>query len=129
MYSSQYLNWVARCVDVQILYLKIQKIQEALRVTQKANREFHSDAAELTSTQDKIIKLFLGPEREEYVAKGISKLWWQIYLFHNLASHISMEVPIHSSCKIEVVEKKMGVWNSWEVYQLSFSRLQFSDHR
>ena len=49
-------------------------------MTQKANREFHSDASELASTQDKIIKLFLGPEREEYVAKGISKLFTcQIY--------------------------------------------------
>lgn len=49
-------------------------------MTQKANGEFHSDASELASTQDKIIKLFLGPEREEYVAKGISKLFTcQIY--------------------------------------------------
>ena len=35
--------------------------------------DFHRDAMELASTQDKIIRLFIGPEREEYVSKGNSK--------------------------------------------------------
>ena len=46
------------------------KIQEALRVTQKANVDFHKDAGELALTQDKIMQLFIGPDKEIYVEKG-----------------------------------------------------------
>ena len=50
-----------------ILYLQVQKIHEALHVTQKANLDFHKDAEELALTQDKIIQLFIEPYKEEYI--------------------------------------------------------------
>ncbi len=79
-FSSHFLLfWFCQlqCVFIFILFIYFffflaytLKIEETLRVTQLAKTEFHEGGAELSKTQQKIVQLFVGHEKEKSVLKG-----------------------------------------------------------